>query len=456
MRVAPTGESIVRYGGGGQLDTVNLLLAAGADIDTIAKRGPKVEATTALLLALQKDESEMVRFLIERGADVNRIDENGLTPLVAAADKGNSDIFTILLAEGADPRIPDRKGRTPLMAAVENGNVNIINALLAEGFDPNCADSEGNTLLHIAINENNTEAFKVLLENGADPRAANMYGWTPLHRAAATDAAEEVFEALLAEGADPNARDRHGRTVLDSAARSRVSEEVRELLIAHGARRPIRKPLFELWVTIFLLALLPLPYYRFYSFQYRYYRREEEDGSFYFEVQRRDDILQRTIQVLPGRPSIRETVSGKATLKETADLIPCGAKEFNRHWRYRNLAQLLLNLHLRICVLALLFSAIILVFPAEEEAIGYLRFSPFFAFMKFLEYFLHDPDDWLTGVMVGGPLVAGALELIILLILQFVKPPFRRRVIAIVVGVIAAVISIGWGLYIIAWGLSSV
>jgi ankyrin repeat protein len=447
-------SNIVKYAGGGQLDTVNLLLAAGANIDTIAKPGPKTEAMTALLFAIQEDENEMVRFLIDRGADVNLSDRNGLTPLAAAAGKGDFDIFTILLAEGADPGISDKKGRTPLMAAVENGNVKIINALLAEGLDPNYADPKGNTLLHAAIKEGNTDAFKVLLESGADPHAANMDGRTPLYYAAVFKADAEVFEALLDAGADPNALDEGGRTILDIVVMVGRAEGVREVLIAHGATRPVRKPLLELWVLIFILALLPLPYYFLHSLRYQYCRREEEDGVFYFEIRWEGDILRRRIQVIPGRPPIRETMAQQATLKETAGLIPCSAREFYRHWRRRNIAYLLFNLHLRLCVLAVLFSTLALVVSAEEQARRYARFSPLFSFMKFLEDFFYNPDDWLIGAIIGAPLVAGALVLIVLLIFQFMKPPFRQRVTAIIIGVAAGLISIGCGLYYIALAAS--
>lgn len=156
----------------------------------------------------------------------------------------------------------------------------------------------------------------------------------------------------------------------------------------------------------------------------------------------------------PTEPVDRETVSGQATLEETADLIPCGAREFHRHWRRRNHAYALSNLHLRLCVLALLFSAMGFVISAEEQARSYGRFSPLFSSFKFLEYFFYNPDEWLLGVVIGGPLVAGALELIVLLILQFAKPPFRQRVTSIVIGVIAGAISIGCGLYYIALAMS--
>jgi hypothetical protein len=180
MRVAPTGESLVKYAGGGQLDTVNLLLAAGVDIDSRAKVDPKARGMTALSFALNKNESEMVHFLIDRSADVNLADGNGITPLAAAAGKGDVEIFEALSAAGADPNTPDRKGRTPLLAAAENGDVRIVGALLAKGLDPNHADARGETPLFAAIRKSNTDAVKVLMADGADAHFANKDGRTPL------------------------------------------------------------------------------------------------------------------------------------------------------------------------------------------------------------------------------------------------------------------------------------
>lgn len=460
MGVAPTSENLVKYAGGGQLDTVNLLLGAGVNIDSIAQVGrktrfrPEVQEKTALLVAIDKDENEMARFLIDRGADVNVADIKGLTPLTAAAGKGDFEMFEFLLAEGADPNIPDRNGRTTLLAAAESGNVEIVNALLAKGPDPNYADATGHTPLLLAIKEGNTEAAMVLLANGADPYIANADGRTSLYYAAVFKADAEIFEALLAAGMDPNARDEGGRTILDIVVMVGSADGVPEILIAHGATRPVRKPLFELWVALFLLIVLPLPYYRFHNLQNRYYRRKEEDGSFYFEIRRRDDTLWRKIQVLPDEPPIREVVSGNVAMEEMSDLIPCGAREFRRYWKRRNMAYLLLNLHARLCVLAVLCSTIGLVISAEEQARRYGRFSPLFSFFEFLEHFFYNADEWLLGALIGAPLVAGGLELIVLFILQFAKPSLRQRVIAIVIGVVAGIISIGCGLFYIAFAMS--
>jgi formylglycine-generating enzyme required for sulfatase activity/ankyrin repeat protein len=454
MRVAPTGESLVKYAGGGQLDTVNLLLAAGVDIDSRAKVDPKARGMTALSFALNKNESEMVHFLIDRSADVNLADGNGITPLAAAAGKGDVEIFEALSAAGADPNTPDRKGRTPLLAAAENGDVRIVGALLAKGLDPNHADARGETPLFAAIRKSNTDAVKVLMADGADAHFANKDGRTPLYYAAVYKADAEIFEALLAEGTDPNSLDEGGRTILDIVVMVGRAEGVREILIAHGAIRPIRKPLFELWVAVFVLILLPLPYYRLRGLQHGYYKREGEDGVFYFEIRRDNGALRRKIQALHDVPPIRETASGKATLEESAGLTACGAREFHRHWRCGNRAYMLLHLHLRMCALALLFSAMVLVIGAEEQARSYGRFSPLFSSLKFLEYFFRDPMGWLIGAVIVAPLVAGGLELIALLILQFLKPPSRQRVTAIVIGAIAGVISIGCGLYYIALAMS--
>jgi hypothetical protein len=350
--------------------------------------------------------------------------------------------------------ITDKEGRTPLLAAAEGGNVEIINALLVEGLDPSRSDKRGETPLHAAIREGRTDAAIVLLENGADPNIANAEGGTPIYYAAVFKADAEVFQALLNRGIDPDTRDEGGRTILDIVVMVGSADGVKETLIAHGATRPARKPFFELWLAAFVLSVLPLPYYLFYTVQHRYYKKKEKDGDSYFEVRRRDGILRRTIQALADAPPVRETMRGQTTFKETSDLITCGTREFRRYWKRRNMAHWLLHLHVRLSVLALLFCTLGFVVSAEEQARSYEHSSPFFSFFEFLEHFFYNPGEWLIGIIIGGPLVAGVLELIVLLILQFARPSRRARVVAIVIGTVAGVISIGYGLYYFAFALS--
>ena len=117
-------------------------------------------------------------------------DVGGRTPLHCAATKRAvvflngfqktcEDVVKLLLDRGANPNGRDNNGETPLHGAAENGNTNVVKLLLARGSDPNMADNFEFTPLHKAANNRHKYVYQVLLDRGADPNKANQFGNTP-------------------------------------------------------------------------------------------------------------------------------------------------------------------------------------------------------------------------------------------------------------------------------------
>ncbi|GFZ86517.1 hypothetical protein RLOatenuis_6750 [Rickettsiales bacterium] len=105
---------------------------------------------------------------IKQGADLNKQNELGITPLIKAADNNNVKFFKILLSAGADLSLADIGGMTPFHIAARNGNMEILALCIRNNANLNLRDIEGWTpLMHAAINAN-ANAARALILAGAD------------------------------------------------------------------------------------------------------------------------------------------------------------------------------------------------------------------------------------------------------------------------------------------------
>ncbi len=131
---------------------------------------------------------EIIKFLIDNGADVNQANNGGYTPLEMAALAGNLEAVKLLVDKVSDINQEDLVfGWTPLTAAINYGlNLELIKLLIQKGADVNYANKKsGATPLIQAILQatlNGLEIIKVvqlLIENGADLNKADNEGHTP-------------------------------------------------------------------------------------------------------------------------------------------------------------------------------------------------------------------------------------------------------------------------------------
>ena len=135
---------------------------------TRSKKQKGGDLDSDLLIASQNGRLEGVRVLLERGADINKTDNHGETPLLGASRNGHLNVVRVLLAGGADINKADNNGITPLWIASSLGRVNVVKLLLREGADINKASNRGWTPLSIAsrmatyLDEGQEEVVKVL------------------------------------------------------------------------------------------------------------------------------------------------------------------------------------------------------------------------------------------------------------------------------------------------------
>jgi uncharacterized protein len=110
----------------GRTEAAELLLARGGEVDTPSRNTQHV---TSLHAALAGPAPEIARSLIQAGADVNAVQQDGVTPLHEAAHRGRGDLVQLLLDHGADAAARDGKGRDAADFAREQGHTALLEVL---------------------------------------------------------------------------------------------------------------------------------------------------------------------------------------------------------------------------------------------------------------------------------------------------------------------------------------
>ncbi|KAI9543074.1 hypothetical protein NQZ68_014005 [Dissostichus eleginoides] len=258
----------------GDTEEVLRMLDRGADINYA-----NVDGLTALHQACIDDNVDMVTFLVENGAAINQPDNEGWIPLHAAASCGYLDIAEYLIAQGASVGVVNSEGETPLDIAEEEAMEELLkNEINKQGVDIEAARKEeerimlrdarqwlnsgqiqdsrhtksGGTALHVAAAKGYVEVLKLLIQTGYDVNIKDFDGWTPLH-ASAHWGKEEACRILVESLCDMDLINKMGQTAFDVADEDVVGhlEELQKkqnLLI--GDKKDIKKsPLIEMPTT---------------------------------------------------------------------------------------------------------------------------------------------------------------------------------------------------------------
>ena len=203
------------------------LIARGADLN-------RMHAGLSPLLAATRDShegrTEAVTTLLTNGANPNGADADGDTPLHCAALSANPMVAAMLCDAGAALDVINRGGQTPLGVACEAANWELVRFLLERGAQPDVAHAQPALIAAASVAEDDVVGVKLLLKRKARIDARDALGRTAL-MAAALHGHATIAKALLDAGAPTNASDKHGTTALMEAARADAREVIEELAL---------------------------------------------------------------------------------------------------------------------------------------------------------------------------------------------------------------------------------
>ncbi len=202
------------------------LLLVGSLSQSITALPQRSLVDNQLITAIRDGNSEQVRDLVQRGADVNARDETGATALMLAVIDSDLELMRLLISKGADVNAKNEAGTTALLWALQDpakaklllkhGAVIADAAVVVAAQLPGAKDTlrllrdhgakleagrGGFTPLMAAALGGDLDTVQFLIERGTDVKAKMSNGYTALYAGAAT---AKIVRLLLSKGADPN------------------------------------------------------------------------------------------------------------------------------------------------------------------------------------------------------------------------------------------------------------
>ncbi len=179
--------------------------------------------------AVDRDQADIVRYMISQGVSPNTIVRNGDPALVRAIRMENDSVIRVLLeSPGLDVDTASEYGETALMLAAFKGNITLLNELLSHGAGINRVG--GWTPLHYAATEGHDEVVRILLEKGARVNVQTAAGVTPLYMAARKPSRKVVMQ-LLKAGAYRDLCNDKGLSPADAAQKAGDTELAKFLAV---------------------------------------------------------------------------------------------------------------------------------------------------------------------------------------------------------------------------------
>ena len=188
-------------------DIAKALIAHGANVNVVHELHPPQlvpfgsKHWTPLSLATRLECHDLMQQLLQRGANMNRVDESGETVLMDSASRNLNESVRILLNAGVEIEARAKAtGNSALLFAAIEGHTNIVQMLLDRNANIDARNNNGESALMLAAARGRPDVVRLLLQRGADISVKDKFENTALHNAE-KHGGPEVTQLLQSAGA---------------------------------------------------------------------------------------------------------------------------------------------------------------------------------------------------------------------------------------------------------------
>ncbi|RZK68769.1 MAG: ankyrin repeat domain-containing protein, partial [Pedobacter sp.] len=208
-----------------------LLSQPGNDIGKITH-----DSRNYLHWAASRGNSDVMEYLLSKGAKTDNEDSHGSTPILFAAGAGqqNTKVYDLLIGKGVDlKKSVNAEGANALLLAISNDpELVLTNYFVSKGLSINSTDVSGNNAFSYAARAGNIAMLKKLMEKGIKPNPNTMLMAAQGSRRGANTL--EVYQYLESLGLKANLTNKEGENVLHAIVRRPKQEEIIKYFLSKG------------------------------------------------------------------------------------------------------------------------------------------------------------------------------------------------------------------------------